>query len=48
MLILREILPKPRGMFPSWPEGQPRVRRIRYTTIKKGTPKKIGMSRNPR
>ncbi len=34
--------PKPRGKSPGWPEGQPRSRRIRYPTVKKGTllPKK--------
>ena len=34
--------PKPRGKSAGWPEGQPRMRRIRYPTVKKGTfkPKK--------
>ena len=31
--------PKPRGKSPGWPEGQPRLRRIRYPTVKKGTAK---------
>ena len=31
--------PKPRGKSPGWPEGQPRSRRIRYPTVKKGTAK---------
>ncbi|WP_100897059.1 hypothetical protein [Nostoc flagelliforme] len=29
--------PKPRGKSPGWPQGQPRNRRIRYPTVKKGT-----------
>jgi hypothetical protein len=33
--------PKPRGKSPGWPEGQPRSRRIRYPTVKKGTAKRI-------
>jgi hypothetical protein len=32
--------PKPRGKSPGWPEGQPRSRRIRYPTVKKGTGKR--------
>jgi len=31
--------PKPRVKSPGWPEGQTRVRRIRYPTVKKGTAK---------
>jgi hypothetical protein len=31
--------PKPRGKSPGWPEGQPRLRRIRYPTVKKATTK---------
>jgi len=31
--------PKPRGKSPGWPEGQPRLRRIRYPTVKKGIAK---------
>jgi len=31
--------PKPRGKSPGWPEGQPRLRRIRYPTVKKTTAK---------
>ena len=31
--------PKPRGKSPGWPEGQARMRRIRYPTVKKGTAK---------
>ena len=31
--------PQPRGKSPGWPEGQPRSRRIRYPTVKKGTAK---------
>jgi len=31
--------PKPRVKSPGWPEGQPRLRRIRYPTVKKGTVK---------
>lgn len=31
------VLPKPRGKSPGWTVGKPRVRRIRYPTVKKGT-----------
>ena len=31
--------PKSRGKSPGWPEGQPRLRRIRYPIVKKGTAK---------
>ncbi|MFH7030199.1 MAG: hypothetical protein ACHBN1_33795 [Heteroscytonema crispum UTEX LB 1556] len=31
--------PQRRGKSPGWPEGQPRSRRIRYLTVKKGTAK---------
>ena len=31
--------PKLRGKSPGWPEGQPRLRRIRYPIVKKGTAK---------
>jgi len=31
--------PQRRGKSPGWPEGQPRSRRIRYPTVKKGTAK---------
>ncbi len=31
--------PKPRGKPPGWPKGQPRLRRIRYPIVKKGTTK---------
>ncbi len=36
------VAPKPRGKSPGWPTGEPRIRRIRYPTVKKGTlfPKK--------
>ena len=36
------VSPKPRGKSPGWSVGKPRVRRIRYPTVKKGTikPKK--------
>ncbi len=32
--------PKTRGKSPGWPEGQPRSRRIRCPTVKKGTAKR--------
>jgi hypothetical protein len=32
--------PKPRGKSPGWPTGEPRVRRIRYPTVKKSTAKR--------
>jgi hypothetical protein len=33
------VAPKPRGKSPGWPEGQTRLRRIRYPTVKQGTAK---------
>ena len=33
------VAPKPRGKSPGWTTGKPRVRRIRYPTVKKATAK---------
>ena len=33
------VPPKPRGKSPGWPTGKARLRRIRYPTVKKSTPK---------
>ncbi len=36
----RQPLPTPRGKSPGWPTGEPRVRKIRYPTVKKSTAKR--------